>query len=178
MPTTHCDNPAECPTCAPCLQRDLTRALLAIPLAYRQQFLDRAVRVATMGTADALEEEPVPYGGLTEKVRAELKMDEEAMTRRLVCGGLTEKARAELAAPTATESKLREYSEKVYTKHRSRPCMSCGVSITFLPTMGSRTLPVETRSIAPGDVRYDKSKGHVNHFDTCPNAAAHRRRVA
>lgn len=54
------------------------------------------------------------------------------------------------------------------------PCRECGESIVFLPTSTGKTMPVDERSIEPGDDVFDP-KVHVSHFATCTNAARFRR---
>lgn len=55
-------------------------------------------------------------------------------------------------------------------------CRACGEAIVFLQTRNGRRIPVNAETVLdPGETDFDESRGHVSHFDTCPDAARFRR---
>lgn len=56
-------------------------------------------------------------------------------------------------------------------------CKSCNRDIVWMGTYAGKKMPVDADTVPDtfeeGDI-FDKRKGMVSHFDTCPNASQHR----
>jgi hypothetical protein len=60
-------------------------------------------------------------------------------------------------------------------KRRTANCKSCGAEMIFLNTAKGHQMPCDAATVGADDIMYDKSKGHMSHFATCPDAAQHRK---
>lgn len=49
-------------------------------------------------------------------------------------------------------------------------CRRCPAKIVFLYTKNQKAIPVDADTVKEGDVEFDAAKGHVTHFQTCPEA--------
>ena len=63
-------------------------------------------------------------------------------------------------------------------------CRSCDAAIVWMITRNGKNIPVDVDSVDECDLEwgdddkpgFERAAGHVAHFETCPNAANHRRR--
>lgn len=60
--------------------------------------------------------------------------------------------------------------------HAVKTCKSCQAPIIFLKTQAGKWMPVDADSVDQTiECTYDR-EAHSSHFDTCGNAAAHRKK--
>ena len=60
--------------------------------------------------------------------------------------------------------------------HETTKCKSCKAEIYFLNTKNNKLIPVNAETVQEGETTFDKTKGHIAHWASCPDALKFRRK--